>query len=113
MKSPVIQIRADRDRPLNAISLTNAVLRVECDIVSDSPHDHCRVCGSRSLFNISRMLGGMLPHERATLVSTARPAAAILPHPVLTFPRPNRGRETPPQTVPVELVFSSRCGAGS
>ena len=48
----------ERGRCLNAVALQNAVLCAECDVVSDSPHDTCLVCGSRSLFNIARMFGG-------------------------------------------------------
>jgi hypothetical protein len=78
-------VRADEDRPLNSISLQNAVLCADCDVVSDSPHDHCLVCGSRSLFNISRLLGGMLPSQRAGLVD---PASRLfgLPKLILKFP---------------------------
>ncbi len=54
-------------RPLNAIALRNAVLCAECDVVSDSPHDKCLVCGSPSLFNISRILGGSLAKNRTSL----------------------------------------------
>jgi hypothetical protein len=86
--------RADRVRPLNSISLQNAVLCADCDVVSDSPHDHCLVCGSRSLFNISRLLGGMLPSQRAKLVDSASWPFS-LPKLVLRFP------ETP-------RVFNSR-----
>src|ERR1700690_4083823 len=89
MKGSVVNIRAERDRPLNSISLQNAVLCAECDVVSDSPHDHCLVCGSRSLFGISRLLGGMLPRERATVIDTAS-RLSTLPWPVLTFPRTPR-----------------------
>jgi hypothetical protein len=71
MNSSVVSMRAEEFRPLNSISLQNAVLCAECDVVSDSPHDHCLVCGSRSLFNISRLLGGMLPNQRATLIDSA------------------------------------------
>jgi hypothetical protein len=45
-------------RSLNTVALQNAVLCADCDVVSDSPHDRCLVCGSRSLFNIARMFGG-------------------------------------------------------
>jgi len=55
-------------RSLNAVALQDAVLCAECDVVSDSPHDHCLVCGSRSIFNIARMFGGNLPKNRASLV---------------------------------------------
>ena len=57
-----------KGRVLNAVALRNAVLCAECDVVSDSPHDQCLVCGSRSLFNIARMFGGNLPEERASLI---------------------------------------------
>jgi len=52
----------------NTVPLENAVLCVECDVVSDSPHDICMVCSSRSLFNIARVFGGKLPKQRAMLV---------------------------------------------
>ncbi len=82
-------VRADEDRPLNSISLQNAVLCADCDVVSDSPHDHCLVCGSRSLFNISRLLGGMLPSQRAKLVDPeSRPFS--MPKLVLRFPETPR-----------------------
>ena len=52
---------------LNAVALKNAVLCADCDVVSDSPHDRCLVCGSRSLFNIAKLLGGNLPADRVRL----------------------------------------------
>jgi hypothetical protein len=78
-------------RCLNAVALQNAVLCAECDVVSDSPHDRCLVCGSPSLFNISRLLGGTLPGDRATLL---RPAILEpgLPELVLSFARAHRVR---------------------
>jgi hypothetical protein len=62
-------------RPLNAVVLHKAVLCADCDVVSDRPHDRCLVCGSRSLINISRMLGGSLPESRANVIeaATAKP----------------------------------------
>src|ERR1700680_1990512 len=89
MKGSVVKVRAENDRPLNSISLRNAVLCADCEVVSDSPHDHCLVCGSRSLLNISRLLGGMIPIERATLIESASERLA-LPQPVLKFPRTRR-----------------------
>ncbi len=53
MKGSVVDIGAERNRQLNAISLRNAVLCADCDVVSDSPHDQCLVYGSRSLFNLT------------------------------------------------------------
>ena len=78
-------------RPFNAVALQNAVLCADCDCVSDSPHDKCLVCGSRSLFNISRVLGGSLSGNRATLAE-AKTSEQRLPRFVLTFPAPRRIR---------------------
>src|SRR5438132_3762066 len=58
-----------RSRVRNAVPLQNAVLCAECDVVSDSPHATCLVCGSPSLFNIARMFGGKLPKGRASLIA--------------------------------------------
>jgi hypothetical protein len=77
---------------LNAVALQNAVLCAECDVVSDSPHDRCLVCGSPSLFNIARMFGGNLPKDRATLI--ASDTQEMTPYEVvLSCPEPHRLRE--------------------
>jgi hypothetical protein len=91
MRDAVVESVPERGRVLNAITLENAVLCAECDVVSDSPHDTCLVCGSRSLFNIARMFGGKLPQERASLI--ARQSVEIAKHEVvLAFPKPHRTR---------------------
>lgn len=87
MPGSVVELRVERRLPVNAICLKSAVLCADCDVVSDSPHDYCLVCGSRSLFNISRLLGGMLPRERAKVVDAKASSLAV---PVLTFPRSHR-----------------------
>lgn len=74
-----------RGRVLNAVALQNAVLCAECDVVSDSPHDQCLVCGSRSLFSIARMFGGNLPQNRATMVPSE--TLELQREIVLRFPR--------------------------
>jgi hypothetical protein len=81
----------ERIRVLNAVPLQNAVLCAECDVVSDSPHDVCLVCGSHSLLNIARVFGGKLPQERASLVTqtTIETSSREL---VLPFPKPHRSR---------------------
>ena len=84
---------AQRTWALNAIPLRNAVLCAECDVLSDSPHDTCMVCGSRSLFNISRVFGGTLPAERVSLVAQAAvedPSRDV----VLRFPGPLKVRRS-------------------
>ena len=84
-------VSPQRPRVLNSVPLQNAVLCAECDVVSDSPHDICLVCGSRSLFNIARIFGGKLPPERANLI-TQEVVAARSRDVVLTFPKPQRLR---------------------
>ncbi len=78
-------------RVLNAVPLENAVLCAECDVVSDSPHDVCLVCGSHSLFNIARVFGGKLPRKRAAL---AVPEVVEIPsrEVVVPFLKPHRLR---------------------
>src|SRR5262252_1728020 len=92
MRDSAVGITSERGRVLNAVALQNAVLCAECDVVSDSPHDTCLVCGSRSLFNIARMFGGKLPKQRANLV-----ARGVVEMPsrefVLPFSKPHRPRE--------------------
>jgi hypothetical protein len=91
MRDSVVEIAQERERVFNAVPLQNAVLCAECDVVSDSPHDICLVCGSRSLFSIARLFGGNLPKERASLL--AEGAVEIgSPALVLTFPKPRRPR---------------------
>jgi len=81
----------ERKRVVNAVPLENAVLCAECNVVSDSPHDQCLVCGSRSLFNIARLFGGNLPKKRARLI--AHESMEITSRDVvLTFPKPHTPR---------------------
>jgi hypothetical protein len=112
MKGSAVNVGAEKDRPLNSILLQNAVLCAECDVVSDSPHDHCLVCGSRSLFNISRLLGGMLPSQRAKLID---PASRLFTPPkrMLKFPRNPRAfnsrSRTKEQTGAAQLRMFDDC----
>lgn len=55
---------------INAIYLQNAVFCADCEVITDSPHDTCRVCGSHSLLSVSCILGGTLPVQRACLVES-------------------------------------------
>jgi len=80
MQGSAVEVRVQR---LNAVRLTSAVLCVNCDVVSDSPHDHCLVCGSRSLFNVGSLLGRM-PKETAKVIA-AQPRSSRSA--VLVFPR--------------------------
>ena len=60
---------ASEKTDVNAVILRNAVLCADCEVISDSPHETCRVCGSHSLLSLSRVLG-TLPVQRAQLIDT-------------------------------------------
>src|SRR5579864_8421168 len=91
MRDSMVESTPERARVLNAVALQNAVLCAECDVVSDSPHDQCLVCGSRSLFNIARLFGGNLPKKRASLIAH-EPIEITSRDVVLTLPKPHRPR---------------------
>jgi hypothetical protein len=91
MKGSYMEGASQAGRCLNAVALQNAVLCAECDVVSDSPHDRCLICGSRSLFNIARMFGGNLPKDRTSLIASDTPEMAPY-EVVLSFPEPHRLR---------------------
>ena len=55
---------AHTDEGLSAVPLHNAVFCVDCETVSNSPHDACTVCGSHSLTSLVRMLGGTLRSQK-------------------------------------------------
>lgn len=79
---------------VNAVRLHQAVLCANCDTISDSPHDSCLICGSRSLLPLSRVLGEIrsspLPVEReATVHQPSVVPDMVL---VLTSPLPHRPR---------------------
>jgi len=91
MKGSGVVGSGERARVLNAVPLENAVLCAECDVVSDSPHDTCMVCGSHSLFNVARIFGGKLPRERAVLIRPLQ-VDSEKTELVLTFSRGRRVR---------------------
>jgi hypothetical protein len=62
---PDMNAAADTPKDVGGISLLNAVFCVDCETVSSSPHDACTICGSRSLINLFRMLGGTLRGQKA------------------------------------------------
>ena len=51
---------------MSVVPLQNAVFCVNCETISNSPHDVCEVCGSRSLVSLFRMLGGTLHGDNQT-----------------------------------------------
>ncbi len=59
---------AHRDPVLSSVSLLEAVLCADCEIISNSGGESCEVCGSRSLLSLGRILGGCIGQNRAVLV---------------------------------------------
>jgi hypothetical protein len=57
-----------RTTSIDTLPLVNAVLCADCEMISNSRGDSCVVCGSRSLLNLSRILGGSAGKIRAALV---------------------------------------------
>jgi hypothetical protein len=53
---------------LSSVSLLEAVLCADCEIISNSSGDCCAICGSRSLLSLGRVLGGNIEGQRAALV---------------------------------------------
>lgn len=52
------------ERNLTTLPLESAVLCVDCEMVSNSQHDVCVVCGSHSLLSLVRMLGGAVGEHK-------------------------------------------------
>jgi hypothetical protein len=94
MRDPVAGSASAQGQVLNAVALQNAVLCAECDVVSDSPHDTCLVCGSRSLVNIARIFGGKIPKERAILIAQES-IEIVKQEGVLAFLKDHRVRRNP------------------
>ena len=59
---------AKSESVLNTVPLLNAVLCADCEVISDSSGEVCSVCGSRSLLNLGRVLGGSVGGERAVVL---------------------------------------------
>lgn len=54
---------------MHAVHLGDAVLCADCEVISETINDECSACGSRSLMNIQRMLGGCIDRDRVRLLS--------------------------------------------
>ena len=79
---------------LNAVRLQQAVLCVDCDVISDSPNSRCLVCGSRSLLTLARVLNveqrSCVPASPKQREERAEPPAQVL---VLVPSMPHRSRQ--------------------
>jgi hypothetical protein len=52
---------------LDAVPLHRAVLCINCECITNGLSDECLVCGSHSLFNLARLLGGTELSHKAYL----------------------------------------------
>ena len=57
---------------LSSVSLLEAVLCADCEIISNSAGERCEICGSPSLLSLGRVLGGSIEGERAVVVQVDR-----------------------------------------
>lgn len=64
------------EEDLSAVPLLHAVFCVDCENISNSPHETCTVCGSHSLVSLFRMLGGTLRRQKAQFTSGAARAVS-------------------------------------
>src|SRR3977135_1583473 len=44
----------------DALALWNAVICIDCEVISNTPGDECPACKNRSVVGLARMLGGSL-----------------------------------------------------
>jgi hypothetical protein len=57
-KARVRKVGSGKEGCLSAVPLCNAVYCANCEVITNSPHDTCNVCGSHSVAGLSRMLAG-------------------------------------------------------
>ena len=55
------------------VPLIEAVLCVDCEMLSNSTQGHCLACGSRALLSVATALGGPLQAQRSTIDVGAEP----------------------------------------
>jgi hypothetical protein len=67
IRSSDMNTAADTEKGLSAVPLLNAVFCLDCETITNSPHDVCTVCGSHSLINLFRMVGGTLRSQKTHL----------------------------------------------
>ena len=53
---------------VHAIRLEDAVLCADCEMISESRHDHCTACGGRALMSLARVVEGRLDPQRTRLL---------------------------------------------
>jgi hypothetical protein len=58
---------------LTAVPLLNAAFCVDCETISNSPHDACMVCGSHSLISLIRVFGGTLQSQKSHSTEAHKP----------------------------------------
>ena len=49
----------------NLVRLQKAVLCADCEVISEGLNGHCSACGSQSLLNVSKVLGGTIESKQS------------------------------------------------
>ncbi len=78
---------------VNAVRLQHAVLCANCDVISDSPHDRCLICGSHSLLPLARVLNSAGAQAQTLNALEQKPILANVL--VLEPPMPHRRSRRP------------------
>jgi len=52
----------------NLVPLDKAVLCANCELISEGLNGHCASCGSESLLNLSRVLGGTIDSKMPLVI---------------------------------------------
>jgi putative methionine-R-sulfoxide reductase with GAF domain len=57
-------------KAVDFVPLQNATFCVQCELISNQNRPYCLACGSQSLLNLSRVLGGSLRHQQTAHLIT-------------------------------------------
>ena len=60
----------------NLVRFENAVLCANCEVISEGLNGHCACCGSQSLLNLNRVLGGKVESEPSFAFAASAPAVS-------------------------------------
>lgn len=55
----------------NLVRLEKAVLCANCEVISEGLNGHCACCGSQSLLNLNRVLGGTVESEPSLAIAAS------------------------------------------
>src|SRR5260370_40960729 len=81
---------------VNFVPLQSATVCVQCELISTNSRPYCLACGSHSLLNLSRVLGGSIRPQQTTHLITEAALTNLSRAPLPTVPDADRpGRAAP------------------